>query len=276
MVTFRYGKPDKTSLEAAIAADEEGGGVTMTISDTDPGAIGAGLLWLEVVFGDENLDGGNGRLWVRNSTDDGWNSVSPMSWGDASTTLVASPEDNAELSLADSGGSQLTDPTKLLLRGSVNLTLDAVGVHLGGAAGPALMTGALDPSNGAGVAAPIGSMYLRVDLITENIVRVWLKIGAADNAWVAMVSAGPNARGLINLVGLLDENVSLQAHGTGEVRLLGAAVAFNGDPIGTQAAAVADLDLTVTDPPTQAEVQAIADKMDELLAAMRASDELAT
>ena len=36
-------------------------------------------------------------------------------------------------------------------------------------------------------------------------------------------------------------------------------------PIG----AVADLDQTISNPPTQAEVQAISDKIDELLAAMR-------
>lgn len=38
-----------------------------------------------------------------------------------------------------------------------------------------------------------------------------------------------------------------------------------------QAAAVADLNQTISDPPTQAEVQAISDKIDELLAALRAA-----
>lgn len=42
-----------------------------------------------------------------------------------------------------------------------------------------------------------------------------------------------------------------------------------------QAAAVADLGQTISDPPTQAEVQAISDKVDELLAAMRAAGQLA-
>lgn len=36
-------------------------------------------------------------------------------------------------------------------------------------------------------------------------------------------------------------------------------------------AAVADLNQTITDPPTQAEVQAISDKVDELLASLRAA-----
>lgn len=43
-----------------------------------------------------------------------------------------------------------------------------------------------------------------------------------------------------------------------------------------QAAAVADLNQTISDPPTQAEVQAISDKMDELLASLRAANLLDT
>jgi hypothetical protein len=39
-----------------------------------------------------------------------------------------------------------------------------------------------------------------------------------------------------------------------------------------QAAAVADLGQTISDPPTQSEVQAISDKIDALLAALRAAD----
>lgn len=42
-----------------------------------------------------------------------------------------------------------------------------------------------------------------------------------------------------------------------------------------QAAAVADLNQTISDPPTQAEVQAISDKVDELLAALRAAGMMA-
>lgn len=43
-----------------------------------------------------------------------------------------------------------------------------------------------------------------------------------------------------------------------------------------EAAAVADLNQTISDPPTQAEVQAISDKVDELLAALRAAGLMAT
>lgn len=43
-----------------------------------------------------------------------------------------------------------------------------------------------------------------------------------------------------------------------------------------QAAAVADLAQTITDPPTQAEVQAISDKIDNLLAALRTAGILNT
>lgn len=37
---------------------------------------------------------------------------------------------------------------------------------------------------------------------------------------------------------------------------------------------VADLGLTITDPPTQADVQAISDKVDELLTKMRAAEQM--
>lgn len=40
---------------------------------------------------------------------------------------------------------------------------------------------------------------------------------------------------------------------------------------GKRIEAVSDLNQTVTDPPTQAEVQAVSDKVDELLAELRAS-----
>lgn len=42
------------------------------------------------------------------------------------------------------------------------------------------------------------------------------------------------------------------------------------------AAAVADLGQTISDPPTQAEVQAISDKVDEILAALRAAGLMST
>lgn len=43
-----------------------------------------------------------------------------------------------------------------------------------------------------------------------------------------------------------------------------------------QGAAVADLNQTISNPPTQAEVQAISDKVDALLASLRAANLLAT
>lgn len=43
-----------------------------------------------------------------------------------------------------------------------------------------------------------------------------------------------------------------------------------------QAAAVADLNQTIGSPPTQAEVQAISDKVDELMAAQRTAGQLET
>lgn len=45
--------------------------------------------------------------------------------------------------------------------------------------------------------------------------------------------------------------------------------------VGTRAAAVADANQTISNPPTQAEVQALTDKVDELLGAMRTTNLLA-
>lgn len=160
-----------------------GGGLTLTQSDTDPGAVGAGNLWLEVIFGDPNADGGDGRLWVRNTTDDGWNSAGPFSFSDDTTTLLASPDDAAELQLRSSGhGSLLSGGDSLKLSvGSVGWYLDAAGVHLGtGSGGPVFVTGSADPSAGGGHAAPVGSVYLRV---SGGVGSLWQKIGAAATDW---------------------------------------------------------------------------------------------
>lgn len=58
--------------------------------------------------------------------------------------------------------------------------------------------------------------------------------------------------------------------------------AFQADPLNAvyferlngrvNVASIADLNQTITNPPTQAEVQAISDKVDELLAALRAAE----
>lgn len=51
---------------------------------------------------------------------------------------------------------------------------------------------------------------------------------------------------------------------------------LNGAQLVTDVSAIADLDQTIEDPPTQAEVQAISDKIDELLAALRGAGLIAT
>jgi hypothetical protein len=67
---------------------------------------------------------------------------------------------------------------------------DAVGVHIGGPTygynnAPALISGSLDPNAGAGVAAPVASMYLRND--GAGLGELWFKTGAADTAWTDYV-----------------------------------------------------------------------------------------
>lgn len=166
-------------------------GGTVVVSTTDPGAIGAFNLWLETVFANDAGDGGYGRLWVRNSTDTGWNSGSPMTYSTSTDTLVSSPDDYAELSLASDGhDSYLSSARKLDLKGSGGLyiSIDPSAEHIAlvgapieiGASGPTLQSGTVDPSAGAGVAATLGSMYFKSDGY------VFWKSAAPNTGWTGL------------------------------------------------------------------------------------------
>ena len=45
---------------------------------------------------------------------------------------------------------------------------------------PFVLVGTVDPSTGAGVAAPIGALYLRN---ASGAGQLWLKVGASDTSW---------------------------------------------------------------------------------------------
>lgn len=104
---------------------------------------------------------------------------------------------------------------------------------------------------------------------------------------VAAVQASLDAHEVdtINVHGIadtaaLETQAGAQSKADGAEATAAAALADHADNLGAgahvnQQAAIADLALVVTDPPTQAEVQAIADKVDAILAALRAGGQLA-
>lgn len=160
-----------------------GGGTTVTVAQTDPGAIGAHNLWAEDVFGGE---GGYTRLWLRNATDDGWLALGPVSYGDGDESRISSPDDNAELGLGNNGqASYLYAETFRLSGNGPGFFFDSAGIHLGNnSGGPLLLTGSADPSAGGGVAAPVGSVYLRTDGTFSQ------KTGVLDTDWTLFGAGG--------------------------------------------------------------------------------------
>jgi hypothetical protein len=160
-----------------------GGGATVTVQEADPGAIGAKRLWLQVILADGSGDGGYGSLWVRNSTNTGWNSAGPMSYSDGFATYLESPTGSGgEIILQNEVGSELIDATFWKISGgNKDIFVADTGVHLGSSeTAAALLTGSADPSADDGVAAPVGSVYLRVD---AGVGTLWQKIGGEDTEW---------------------------------------------------------------------------------------------
>lgn len=213
-----------TVVESSPGVAAVGGSVVVVAAD--PGAIGPGNLWLQVVFGDGNGDGGYGRLWVRNSTDDGWNTGGPMSFNSATGTVIASPDDVAELGVFNSGmGSYLYGNVSLSLSGGGHgILLDAGGIHVANdASKPVILSGSVDPSAGAGVVAPISSIYL---LSTGGVGSFWQKTGAGDTAWVNVTAEigssaleSYQAAGEISIAAAVNQDLGLGTSGTGNLNL---------------------------------------------------------
>lgn len=175
-------KQVRPDIAAALLGDGGGGGgASITVSDTDPGAVGADSVWVQTAVGgnDEYT-----QIWVRNEADDGWLVISPVTNGDGETyTLITSPNDVAELNLTDDTGSYLSANTNLAIRvGLKGIFINgATGVHFGFSSdGPAVIVGTADPSQGGGVESPLGSIYLRV---TGGVGSMYQKTGAGDTAW---------------------------------------------------------------------------------------------
>lgn len=149
------------------------------------------------------------------------------------------------------------------------------------------------------------SLGVGITIEGESDELATLSNDSQDNDFVMVTASANQDNERVLAAGTLTEIVDNGAGNTIEVRLadiatssfLGRSTATSGDVevlTGTQAtalldfattllqgvvlqtAAVADLSQTISDPPTQTEVQDLSDKVDELLAAMRTSGQLDT
>lgn len=169
-------------IPAPFPSGGGGGGITMTVSDTDPGAIGAGNIWLQTDATGNNV---SFQLYVRNATDDGWltagiadhveDDIISHFWGVTDST----GERAGYVYLrADDGTGSGSARLQAYGAGEADLYVSGAdgGVHLGQSVGAVgFYTGAGDPS--VGIAAPLGSLYLRSDG------QLWGKIASGDTDW---------------------------------------------------------------------------------------------
>lgn len=154
------------------------------------------------------------------------------------------------------------------------------------------------PSDASGVLPWVG-------LVARWLEKVWRRVDAAlQIAWSQVDTTGSKLSDLdtrthdeLQALGLADpagtddvlprHTTDARAKANKDHRDATSAHGASGDVVGTgdaattlvagvvlQAASVADLNQTISNPPTQAEVQAISDKVDALLAAMRTATQL--
>lgn len=163
----------------------------LVVADTDPGAIGAGNIWIQsgpsvtpyVI------------VWLRNEDDDGWYMLTPgairlqhtsaVDFWDASFTsglhLADGDTDPVPTQFTYNGyGIYVTGQGVKLTGAGKFLTVGADGIHLGDFAYPGIFTLVVDPTADTGVAAPVATLGLRDNGGTGE---AWLKTGAADTAW---------------------------------------------------------------------------------------------
>jgi hypothetical protein len=100
--------PTQAALDAldALLDPDGGGGAACVISATDPGAIGAGNLWLQT-----NTGYSTQQLWVRNDADDGWLiAAAGVSDQPATVMLIGDPDtDSLQVGLQlDDASAQFT------------------------------------------------------------------------------------------------------------------------------------------------------------------------
>lgn len=160
-------------------------GSSVTLSPTDPGALGAGVLWLQT-DPDDNFS--TQQLWVRNEDDDGWlpvalgNSYSNNGFESAGFWDRVSGNEYAAVDIRAGQGVFLRyreDPAdNATIR---SLRVDRYGVAVVSATTTVhQLVGTVDPTVGGGLVAEVGSTYHRNSGGTGEL---WLKTGAGDTAW---------------------------------------------------------------------------------------------
>lgn len=222
-----------TSLRATSVTDGGGGAAILSsavISTTDPGAIGAGNIWLRL----DPTQTYAPMLYVRNPANTDWEDQ------DAGYALGLTYYDDAGLIRASLAGSA---------SGFIMTTLSALGADLA----------ELSMSATGAVALRGAALQLLVPLVAQ------LTLEAGDTTL-------DHRDGSDTVVSSLTLTADATLVATAHILLLqgsNGVLSLDSNPIGTQAAPVADLAGDADLPTTVA-------KVNELLAALRASAELAT
>jgi hypothetical protein len=172
------------------AGGEGGGGVTITVADEDPGAVGAGNLWLQTDDEEGNHD--TLMLWLRNDADDGWLQATAGAFyteGAGVQQVALYDLDTGRMvgGVEASSGSVVLQtwapPSDANARRQVLLSTDGLQLQLGPSV-VTVLTGTVDPSADTGVAATVPAMYIREN---GSATELWLKSGAGATAWTQLI-----------------------------------------------------------------------------------------
>lgn len=197
MPSYRLALKRPEDIPESVPFVPEPGSVSWVhYSEADPGAVGAGHIWIR-----SGLPHGS-AMFVRSDADDEWLNLLAANLNEAGTAVDsevfvsdnavtvaavdATGTNQAEI-VANDGAISLTHITAAGLR---QVILNETGLHVGvlggdGAGGPVVLSGAADPSAASGLAAPEGSVYMRT---TATAGQVWIKTGAADTGWTRLAT----------------------------------------------------------------------------------------
>ena len=167
-----------TPASAPTANALEAGSASVYMSAADPGAVGAGALWVQLYSG-----GALAALRVRNALNTAWvevtvahdngagNYESYLGFDAGGGAGGNAPRATFNLNTPNGTSFSFNDDTAIVIAGPDDNT--------------EIRQGIADPSAGAGIAAPRGSLYQRNAATGE----LWLKTGAANTAWSKVTTA---------------------------------------------------------------------------------------
>jgi hypothetical protein len=192
--------PATSIRTGAIAAGAPNEAVLLPVifAITDPGNVGAGMLWVQ------DHEDGHYSIWVRDSDDANWLSPGAVealhyTSGGILTSLVSASPNVASL-LGESDDHQTQAAVNADAANGVQFTMAEPGGGYFQAIIPPLATefqmwdashgmpypgiffkmGTADPSAAGGVVAPAGSFYSRLNGAAGEL---WFKTGASDTSW---------------------------------------------------------------------------------------------